>query len=62
MPMNWNAVDKEEQDIDEREAAGFITREEARKERRELQRDIQGAYEEERERAIRNVDEDFGRW
>jgi hypothetical protein len=62
MPVNWGAFDREENDIDEREAAGLITRDEANRERRELQRDMRACYEEEQENARRRVDEDFGIW
>ena len=50
-----DAWEREEDDIDQREAEGVITRKEADQERRELRRDFRGAAEEAAENAYREV-------
>ena len=62
MALNWTQIEREEADIDQREDDGLITREQANKERRDLHYDVQGAYEEDLDRARAEVDRDWGRW
>lgn len=54
-----DAYEREENDIDQREADGFITREQARKERADLQRDYRGQAE---EAAMAAYNEEMNRW
>ena len=60
MPINWNAYEREENDIDEREAAGDLTREEAQAERRALNADVRAAREEDIANAIDRVNDEYG--
>ena len=60
MGINWREIEREEQAIDEALASGEITSEQARHEHRELNRDIQAAYEEHRQEAIDEFDPELG--
>lgn len=56
------AADREADYYADQLANGEITREEYNIAMREIQRDVQDAYEQDREDALREVDADWGRW
>ncbi len=62
MPINERAIEREEQFLEDQLVDGSITQDEYNKEMRELQRDIQGEYERDRENALRQVDDEWGVW
>ena len=60
MPPNWKQIEREEDEIDRELADGKITPKEYARLHRELQRDIADIYEEDRETALRGVDDEWG--
>jgi len=60
MSINWNAVEREEDDLVDRLNAGEITQEEFNAEMREIRYSVQAAYEEERARALEQVEWEWG--
>ncbi len=56
------AAEREEDALTADFNEGRITRDEYNKQMREIQRDVQAAYEQDREDALRDVDAEWGRW
>ena len=56
------AMEREQDALDRDYAEGRITRAEHNAASRELERDLRAAYEEDCENALREVDEEWGRW
>ena len=59
MPINWNAVDREEDDLVRQVNAGEITQQEFNRAMRDLRDEIRGCAEEDAERAYNEV---MGNW
>jgi predicted RNA-binding protein associated with RNAse of E/G family len=57
-----NAADREADQLLRDFNEGLITREDYNAAMRELQRDVRDAYEMDREDALREVDNEWGRW
>lgn len=55
MPINWRAVEREEQHIENELAAGNIDVKEYNRQMRELQRDVEGEAQDDAERAYRDA-------
>lgn len=55
MPINWNALEREEQYLEEQLAEGRISQKEFNKQMRDLQDDVRGAAEEDAERAYNDA-------
>ena len=57
-----HAAEREEEAATQDFADGLITRDEYNRRIREIQNDVEAAYESDREDALRDVDAEWGRW
>ena len=57
---NWNAAEREQECLDEQLESGAMAQKEYNRQVRELQRDVAGAYEDDQQAALDQVDAEWG--